>query len=167
MCASGGVIRRSDHLHLLPVVGEFFSTIQAHDVRVTSRPLVGTTGLTGLDSDWKRTVLVRTAEQRIDEPRHLSPFRRISGDLLVRGLTYKFSGSLRLTSCRYVHHFLAGTYLRVQEVIMLGTALLPSAAFASLFVLSQFNFSLERFVARRFTRVLSGRSGWLVHDCSF
>jgi hypothetical protein len=55
----------------------------------------------------------------------------------------------------------------VQKVVMLGTALLSSAAFASLFVLAQFGFSLERFIAWRFTLVLSGRNGRLVHDCSF
>jgi hypothetical protein len=59
--------------------------------------------------------------------------------------------------------------LREQKVVMLGF-LLSGAAFASLFVLAQFSFSLERFVARRFTLVLSGRSGRsgrLVHDFSF
>ena len=67
------MIRRSDHLHLLPVIAEFSSTIQAHDVRASSRCLVGTIRLTGLDRDWKRAVLVRTAEQCIDESRHLIP----------------------------------------------------------------------------------------------
>jgi hypothetical protein len=57
--------------------------------------------------------------------------------------------------------------LRVQEV-MLGTALLFfRAAFASLFMLAQFSFRFKRFVARWFTLVLSGRSGRLVHHCSF
>jgi hypothetical protein len=90
--------------------------------------------LIGLDGDRKRTVFVKTSEQRIDETKHLTPpacFCRFASPM-----TYKVSGSLCLTSCRYVHHFLAGTYLRVQEVIMLGTALLSSAAFASLFVLA-------------------------------
>ena len=66
-----------------------------------------------------------------------------------------------------MRHFLAGGGPRVQKVVMLGTALLSSAAFASLFVLAQFGFSLERFIAWRFTLVLSGRNGRLVHDCSF
>jgi hypothetical protein len=35
---------------------------------------------TGLDSDWKRTVLVSTAEQCIDKFRHLIPLRRVSAD---------------------------------------------------------------------------------------
>jgi hypothetical protein len=77
------VIRRSDHLHRLPVIADFFSTIQAHDVRASSRCLMGTIRATGLDRDWKRTVLVRTAEQCIDESRHLIPLRRISGYSLV------------------------------------------------------------------------------------
>ena len=62
--------------------------------------------------------------------------------------------------------FGAAPDLREQKVVMLGF-LLSGAAFASLFVLAQFGFSLERFVTRRFTLVLSGRSGRLVHDCSF
>ena len=119
----------------------------------------------GLDGDRKRTVPVRTAEQCIKETKHLNPLRYVSADLLAQWLTYKLCGRLRLTSCRYVRFFLASA-LRVREV-MLGTALLSSAAFASLFVLVQFSFSLERFVARRFTLVLSGRSGRLVHHCSF
>jgi hypothetical protein len=44
---------------------------------------MGTIGTTGLDRDWKRTVLVRTAEQCINESRHLIPLRRISGYSLV------------------------------------------------------------------------------------
>jgi hypothetical protein len=39
---------------------------------------MGTIRATELDRDWKRTVLVRTAEQCIDESRHLIPLRRIS-----------------------------------------------------------------------------------------
>jgi hypothetical protein len=35
---------------------------------------------TGLDSDWKCTALVRTAEQYIDKFRHLIPLRRVSAD---------------------------------------------------------------------------------------
>jgi hypothetical protein len=50
-------------------------------------------------------------------------------------------------------------FARMQEVVMLGL-LLSWNAFASLFVLAQFSFSLERFVAH-FTLILSGR---LVHD---
>ena len=38
---------------------------------------------TGLESDWKRAALVSTAEQCIDEPRHLIPLRHISGYSLV------------------------------------------------------------------------------------
>ena len=41
---------------------------------------MGTIRATGLDRDWKRTVLVRTAEQCIDESRHLIPLRRVSAD---------------------------------------------------------------------------------------
>jgi hypothetical protein len=67
MYTSGCVIRRSNHFHLLPVIGEFSSTIQAHDVRASSRCLMGTIRPTGLDRDWKRTALVSTAEQCIDE----------------------------------------------------------------------------------------------------
>jgi hypothetical protein len=65
-----------------------------------------------------------------------------------------------------MRHFLVDGDLRVQKVVMLGF-LWSGAAFASLFVLAQFSFSLERFVARRFTLVLSGWSGRLVHDFSF
>ena len=67
------MISGTDYFHLLPVVGKLFTTIQAHDVRASSRCLVGTIRLTGLDRDWKRAVLVRTAEQCIDESRHLIP----------------------------------------------------------------------------------------------
>jgi hypothetical protein len=68
------VLDRRTHFHLLPVIAEFFSAIQAYDVRASSRCLMGTIRPTGLDRDWKRTVLVRTAEQCIDESRHLIPF---------------------------------------------------------------------------------------------
>jgi hypothetical protein len=67
-----------------------------------------------------------------------------------------------MTSCRYVHHFLAGGDPRVQKVVMLGF-LLSGAAFASLFVLAQFSYRFERFAAH-FTLVLTGL---LVHECSF
>jgi hypothetical protein len=39
---------------------------------------MGTIRATGLDHDWKRTVLVSTAKKCIDETKHLSPLRRIS-----------------------------------------------------------------------------------------
>ena len=162
--ASRGVLDRRNHLHLRPVIVELSSAIQAHDIRGRSRYLIRMR-LTRLDGDRKRTVLVQTAEQHIEETKHLNSLRQGSADLPARWLTYKLCGSLRLTSCRYVRFFLASA-LRVREV-MLGTALLSSAAFASLFVLVQFSFSLERFVARRFTLVLSGRSSRLVHHCSF
>ena len=70
------MIRRSDHLHLLPVIAEFFSTIQAHDVGGTRVRAKGAR-ITGLSGNWKRTVLVRTAEQCIDESGHLIPLRRV------------------------------------------------------------------------------------------
>ena len=81
--ASRGVLDRRTHFHLLPVIAEFFSAIQAHDVRGRIRCLIRM-GLTGLDGDRKRTVLVKTAEQCIDETKHLSPLRHVSADLLTR-----------------------------------------------------------------------------------
>ena len=80
MTASRGVLDRRTHFHFLPVIAEFFSAIQAHDVRGRIRCLIR---VWLADGDWKHAVLVTTAEQCIDESRHLIPLRRISGYSLV------------------------------------------------------------------------------------
>ena len=71
------MISGTDHFHLLPVVGKLFTAIQAHDVGGRGHLPTGTQ-LSGLGGYREGAVLVGTAEQRIDESRHLSPLRRTS-----------------------------------------------------------------------------------------
>ena len=74
------MLDRRNNFHLLPVVAEFFPAIQAQDVRERIRCLIR---VWLADGDWKHAVLVTTAEQHIEETKHLTP-RHVSADLLTR-----------------------------------------------------------------------------------
>ena len=71
------MLDRRTHFHFLPVIAEFFSAFQAYDVRGRIRRLIR---VWLADGDWKHAALVMTAEQCIDESRHLIPLRRVSAD---------------------------------------------------------------------------------------
>ena len=81
-----GLLRGTDDLHLLPVVGHLFATIQAHNVgssgecRATSRSL--------FHGDGKAVVIVGTTEQHIQNPgKHPSTSTgggQLSGGFAVR-----------------------------------------------------------------------------------
>jgi hypothetical protein len=71
------MLRWRDYLHVLPVVRELLAAVEANNVGTCGRFPFGRSRSWFPGSDRESAMMVRTAEQRSDEPEHFSPLWRV------------------------------------------------------------------------------------------